>query len=596
MKVQVITGSTRLARGFLYLPLRPLQRAGVIFSCISDSRNMISVSVGCFLLHNRWKSAIIGRYGRRFLAAVRLILERTEAYMSASNERKKQPAMSDPKTAMEAQRQKAEKRSNLLYGFIGIVFLLVLAASILWRSNFIGRNATAVTIDGEKYTASDMTFFYNNAYNTFLSNFSYYVSMLGLDTTTSPASQTISDTAASMLGVEAGTSWRDYFLDAAVDQAATVQQALKQAEDEGYTYPDSVQVQFDQRMEELETAAAEANMSAEEYLQENLGGVMTLDTYRTQMMRMLQYSNYITTYEDSLTYTDEQIQAAYEEDPVSYEEVSYQYLMVPGTAESTTDEDGNTVEPTDEENEAAHAAAQEKAQELLEQFKAGADLETLADADEDLSYYESDGASYYGTDMDAWLFDDARKSGDVDIVEANDNFYIMEFYDRFLDETSTIDVRHILISPEEGTLSEGDEGYEEEQEQLMSDAVAEAEALLEEWKAGEATEDSFAELANLHSTDGGSSTNGGLYTNVAPGDMVEAFNDWCFDPSRKSGDTGVVETDYGAHVMYFVGTNLPVWKSKIVEELRSEDFDAWFEEMAGDPTFETHAFGMKFVG
>ena len=177
MKVQVITGSTRLARGFLYLPLRPLQRAGVIFSCISDSRNMISVSVGCFLLHNRWKSAIIGRYGRRFLAAVRLILERTEAYMSASNERKKQPAMSDPKTAMEAQRQKAEKRSNLLYGFIGIVFLLVLAASILWRSNFIGRNATAVTIDGEKYTASDMTFFYNNAYNTFLSNFSYYVSM-----------------------------------------------------------------------------------------------------------------------------------------------------------------------------------------------------------------------------------------------------------------------------------------------------------------------------------------------------------------------------------------------------------------------------------
>ncbi|MFR8334817.1 MAG: peptidylprolyl isomerase [Oscillospiraceae bacterium] len=46
---------------------------------------------------------------------------------------------------------------------------------------------------------------------------------------------------------------------------------------------------------------------------------------------------------------------------------------------------------------------------------------------------------------------------------------------------------------------------------------------------------------------------GGLYENVALGQMVEAFNDWIFDTSRKAGDVGIVETDYGCHLMYFVG-------------------------------------------
>ena len=34
--------------------------------------------------------------------------------------------------------------------------------------------------------------------------------------------------------------------------------------------------------------------------------------------------------------------------------------------------------------------------------------------------------------------------------------------------------------------------------------------------------------------------------------MVPAFNDWCFDEARKEGDTGLVKTNYGYHVMYYV--------------------------------------------
>ena len=35
--------------------------------------------------------------------------------------------------------------------------------------------------------------------------------------------------------------------------------------------------------------------------------------------------------------------------------------------------------------------------------------------------------------------------------------------------------------------------------------------------------------------------------------MVNSFSAWCFDKDRKTGDTGIVMTDYGYHIMYFVG-------------------------------------------
>ena len=80
-----------------------------------------------------------------------------------------------------------------------------------------------------------------------------------------------------------------------------------------------------------------------------------------------------------------------------------------------------------------------------------------------------------------------------------------------------------------------------------------------------------------------------------PGDMVTAFNDWCFDESRKSGDTGVVETEYGAHVMYFVGQNLPVWKANVFADLQLADYDEWVASLSADASV-TRSFGIRFVG
>ncbi|MBQ6159439.1 MAG: peptidylprolyl isomerase [Oscillospiraceae bacterium] len=134
-------------------------------------------------------------------------------------------------------------------------------------------------------------------------------------------------------------------------------------------------------------------------------------------------------------------------------------------------------------------------------------------------------------------------------------------------DTANINVRHILITPEETELPEDatDEEKAAAEAAARETAKAKAEALLESYMI-DPSEENFAALAQENSEDPGSVDNGGLYEDVYPGQMVETFNDWCFDPARQSGDTGIVETDYGFHIMYFVGqTDNYHWKT-IAEE------------------------------
>ena len=124
------------------------------------------------------------------------------------------------------------------------------------------------------------------------------------------------------------------------------------------------------------------------------------------------------------------------------------------------------------------------------------------------------------------------------------------------EETLLVDVRHILIAPQGGTVDETGATVYSEQE--WGDAEKEANEILDLWLKNDPTESSFGQLANEHTDDPGSSMFGGLYTDVAEGEMVTEFNDWCFDPARQVGDYGIVKTVYGYHIMYFSGSR-PMW-------------------------------------
>lgn len=135
------------------------------------------------------------------------------------------------------------------------------------------------------------------------------------------------------------------------------------------------------------------------------------------------------------------------------------------------------------------------------------------------------------------------------------------------DGSITTDVRHILICPKGGTTDEsGNTVYSDAEWETCR---KQAQEILDQWAAEGGTEELFAQYAMEHTEDPGSMSTGGLYTDIYEGQMVEPFEEWCFDESRKPGDTGLVRTTYGYHIMYFVESR-EVWINKVQDNILYE--------------------------
>ncbi len=155
-----------------------------------------------------------------------------------------------------------------------------------------------------------------------------------------------------------------------------------------------------------------------------------------------------------------------------------------------------------------------------------------------------------------WAYE--AKVGETKVVASETGETVTVYYlvkEHYRDDEATRDVRHILFSKDD------------------ENAEKVAQTVYDSWVEDGANLDEFIKLANDKSTDPGSNTNGGLYEGVKRGQMVDEFNDWLFDPARKEGDHGLIETSYGWHIMYYVGENDPAWKNTIRDKLRSDAFE-----------------------
>ena len=168
--------------------------------------------------------------------------------------------------------------------------------------------------------------------------------------------------------------------------------------------------------------------------------------------------------------------------------------------------------------------------------------------------------------LDAWVFDDARKAGDKEILKdegEKSSTYTVVLLNKaaYINEEQTRDVAHILFTKDK---------YETEEK-----AKAEAERVLALYKGGINTLEAFEALGKEYTEDSGVK-----YENVKPGDMVEEFNDWMFDEARKAGDVDIVKTTYGYHVMYYIGEGDIAWKADARDGLLDEKYSAWCDEQA----------------
>ena len=501
--------------------------------------------------------------------------------MSASREKKKrQETLTanggvDPKAAREAERLAAEKKSKFLYSGIAIAFVVVAIALVVYNSGIIQRNRTAVVIDGEKYTAADVSYYYYNAYQNFMTNGygSYFIN---------PNQPLSSQT---YMG-NAEMTWADYFKEEAVESMKLVHAAVKAAKAENMTFGEEEQEKFEANIEFAKEQAEANNYSYKNYLTAVFGSYMTPELYEKHLEMTMLANMYTTAHYDSIVFTDAEILAHYEENKKNFDTVDGAYVTISGKPETKKGEDGKTIDPTDEEKAAALETAKNTADTLLAGYNAGDNLEDLANAlkatytgDTELTYAS-------GTAMD-WLFDESRQSGDAEILldKENSTYYVVVFNSREREDALDYNVRHILVTEKNLDLEEGEKAGEGE-------VKLAAQAILDKW---DGTEEGFAELAKEYTQDSGSVATGGLYENVNKGEMTPSFNDWCYAEGRKSGDTEIIESDYGYHIMYFVGYGeTEYWYNACRTALVNEAYTKWETELRGSVQAEVQG-GMSSI-
>ena len=384
--------------------------------------------------------------------------------MSASREKKNRQevaasGVADPKTARQAQEQAKERRSNRLYAIIAIAFVVVAIGLVVWNSNIIQRGTTAVTVEGESYSAAEVSYYYHNAYNSIVN--SKYASLYGIDKNTSLSQQSLNDTAKMMLRVSEDMTWDAYFRDAAKKSLIQLTMLKKGAAEKGMTFNDDMQKEVDSTVETFSTYAKKAGYSTSAYLKLMYGNNMTMSTFKSILKDTLLASHYQQDYIDSLTYTDEEVETYYNEHKNNFDVADYEYIYFKGTADSTKDADGNTVKPTDEENAAAKEAASANANAALEAVRNGLLMEKAAGNYDNGTYTDRPTGTYSGDAVTEWVFNEERQEGDLTLIESGDNYYVVLFHSRGRNDYNTVDVRHILFKVDTSDLDSKADDYQE---------------------------------------------------------------------------------------------------------------------------------------
>src|SRR5699024_5671463 len=107
---------------------------------------------------------------------------------------------------------------------------------------------------------------------------------------------------------------------------------------------------------------------------------------------------YLQNYEDGLSYTTDELEAAYAEDPTAYDLVDCSYVRVSGAAPDT-DEDGNAIEVTDEMTAEYMATAETTANAIYDAYQAGTSLEDAAAEYESTATYASSDSFTYSSSV-----------------------------------------------------------------------------------------------------------------------------------------------------------------------------------------------------
>lgn len=516
-------------------------------------------------------------------------------------------------SAEQTDTQKPKKNKKLIKIIsLSVIAVIIIAAitvfAVRWftvpngkEGKLMNPASVAATVDGEKVSIGMYNLYFSSVVNQYeqYANYGYY----NLDTSADYATQYTTDEDGNEI------SWLDFFEQETIKQIKMYSAYYNAAKKEGITLTSKQQETIDTQLESMKESASEEGKALEDYIADVFGQYCTSETVKLYMEQFYMSVNYRGKYAVDNMPADEEISKHFEENKSKYYQINMSYLAC----------------EYDSSSEETKAASEKKINELMSQITdrqsildlvptayadyIAQDTQTAMQYDETLSeedareqaiesYEQNVDGVIYGSDspfsdeINNWLFDENQPTGTIKYYineETGYAYIILKTEQATCVEDETYTVRHILIMPETDRLdAEQDEnGNTIFNEEEWAAAKAKTDEIYKQFTDGDKSEYSFALLAEEHSVDtastsAGSGTSfGGLYEGVPLGQMVPSFEGWATDQSRQYGDTEIVESDYGYHIMFFIADR-PSYQSQIVTDIRNEKLDEMTENVELD--------------
>lgn len=541
--------------------------------------------------------------------------------MSASSKkklRKEQQALQ--MTEKQKQEQKEAKKLKiytiafvLVMAIIAVAFVGTLVNNYLESTGFWARHDTVLEVNKHDINAVELNYFYIDAisnqynawYNKFQESTPLMLAYMGLDIT-QPLNASYYDT-------QNKVTWAEIFGNQAIQDAIEIYTLYDAAKAAGHQMTEEEKQNVEEILHNIEHTAIDNKFAGlQEYLEYMYGNGARKSSYRSYLNVTALANSYRNAYIDGLNYTDADYKAYLTEHPndlAAFSYTTYQLRISDFYQGGTKDEATGAITYSDAEKAAAEAACKAAADAI--QAAKPANAEALNAAIANLDIYKNatpaegetavkvpecsantdvpfGNLSTYYKD---WLGDASRKAGDFTVVPVTSTtenadgtttttttgYYAVIFDGRNDYAVDTVTIRHILADFKNGTTVDGVTTYSEAEQNAAKQRADEVMAL---FNATGKTEDEFAALVETYSGDGGSKYNGGLYSHVMEGQMVEDFNEWIFDANRKSGDCEIVKTEFGYHLIYFVEKDELNYRDYMIDvNMRSEAAAEWLDEM-----------------
>lgn len=508
---------------------------------------------------------------------------------------------------------------------IGKVIAVVLAVVLVFGAvggvlNFFGalQKAIKISVAGDKdysFSLAEFNFFYylvwqqieNTAYQYEYQYSQYYgagagLTVTGYDYTKSPALQEYKDDYSNFTGIKLSdlnkdsATWADVMEFAAISQLMQTKYGAKMAESAGLSVTPDQQTEIDNTIKGYADDAKENDFSTNRYLRKLFGNGITEKLVRKilteQTLADAYFEKFASDKENAVT--DEQVNEKYNSDPDSYNIITLRAYPFAAEYDEKADDtakgearkkakaaaDAFLASATDEQNFIKLAEAElKKSDDTKEQ-----------DPDETTAMknaYKKDITSNISEEAASWAFSADRKAGDSKVFAAteDDFFVVMLTATAHKDTTSSgNDVRHILFKfPEAQKDADGKEIAITDAQK--AEVKAKAEKVLALYLENP-TEENFVNLTKEHTEDvdaDGNPNNGGLYEGVtASSNYVESFLNWSIDEKRKAGDTEIIETEYGYHIMYYVKSQGETWEQNIRNEILTTASDDLITQIDND--------------